>query len=398
MEIITVKQLNAYIKSLIEGDALLYNVTVKGEISNFTNHYKSGHFYFSLKFEGALIRAVMFRSSAQKVRFEPRDGMLVLARGRVSVFERDGQYQLYVEEMTLDGAGDLYMQFELLKQKLSAKGLFDPARKKPIPKIPLRIGVVTSPTGAAVRDIINVPAAKVILYPVLVQGEGAAAQIAEAIEYFNRARAADVLIVGRGGGSIEDLWAFNEERVAYAIAASELPVISAVGHEIDFTIADFVADLRAPTPSAAAELAAPEVGVLMNRFVNLMARLQLLLINSVKAKRQRLDYVCSMPALRDPMRLINERRLLTDHLTAQMAAQMRLSTSAAKQRFGGLTAKLESLSPMAVLGRGYTYMRSPDGRIVKSVGELDRGDTVSAVFADGSALLTVDSITPKEDI
>lgn len=193
MEIITVKQLNAYIKSLIEGDALLYNVTVKGEISNFTNHYKSGHFYFSLKFEGALIRAVMFRSSAQKVRFEPRDGMLVLARGRVSVFERDGQYQLYVEEMTLDGAGDLYMQFELLKQKLSAKGLFDPARKKPIPKIPLRIGVVTSPTGAAVRDIINVlgrrfPAAKVILYPVLVQGEGAAAQIAEAIEYFNRAR------------------------------------------------------------------------------------------------------------------------------------------------------------------------------------------------------------------
>ena len=242
------------------------------------------------------------------------------------------------------------------------------------------------------------PAAKVILYPVLVQGEGAAAQIAEAIEYFNRARAADVLIVGRGGGSIEDLWAFNEERVAYAIAASELPVISAVGHEIDFTIADFVADLRAPTPSAAAELAAPEVGVLMNRFVNLMARLQLLLINSVKAKRQRLDYVCSMPALRDPMRLINERRLLTDHLTAQMAAQMRLSTSAAKQRFGGLTAKLESLSPMAVLGRGYTYMRSPDGRIVKSVGELDRGDTVSAVFADGSALLTVDSITPKEDI
>ena len=191
--------------------------------------------------------------------------MLVLARGRVSVFERDGQYQLYVEEMTLDGAGDLYMQFELLKQKLSAKGLFDPARKKPIPKIPLRIGVVTSPTGAAVRDIINVlgrrfPAAKVILYPVLVQGEGAAAQIAEAIEYFNRARAADVLIVGRGGGSIEDLWAFNEERVAYAIAASELPVISAVGHEIDFTIADFVADLRAPTPSAAAELAAPAGG------------------------------------------------------------------------------------------------------------------------------------------
>ena len=208
-----------------------------------------------------------------------------------------------------------------------------------------------------------------------------------------------MLIVGRGGGSIEDLWAFNEERVAYAIAASELPVISAVGHEIDFTIADFVADLRAPTPSAAAELAAPEVGVLMNRFVNLMARLQLLLINSVKAKRQRLDYVCSMPALRDPMRLINERRLLTDHLTAQMAAQMRLSTSAAKQRFGGLTAKARVAQPD---GRarpgGYTYMRSPDGRIVKSVGELDRGDTVSAVFADGSALLTVDSITPKEDI
>ncbi len=403
MDIITVKQLNTYIKSVIEGDALLYNVTVKGEISNFTNHYKSGHFYFSLKYEGALIRAVMFRSSAQKVRFEPRDGMLVLARGRVSVFERDGQYQLYVDQMTLDGAGDLYMQFELLKQKLSAKGLFDPARQKPIPKIPLRIGVVTSPTGAAVRDIINVlgrrfPAAKVILYPVLVQGEGAAAQICEAIEYFNRERAADVLIVGRGGGSIEDLWAFNEERVAYAIAASELPVISAVGHEIDFTIADFVADLRAPTPSAAAELAAPEVGVLMNRFVNLMARLQLLLINSVKAKRQRLDYVCSMPALRDPMKLINERRMLADHLTAQMTAQMRLVTSAAKQRSGGLTAKLESLSPLAVLGRGYTYMRGPDGRIIKSIGELNRGDTVSAVFADGSAMLTVDSTTPKEDI
>lgn len=400
MEPITVKQLNTYIKSLIESDAVLYNVSVKGEISNFTNHYKTGHFYFSLKFDNALIRCVMFRSSASRIKFIPKDGMLVIARGRVSVFERDGQYQLYIEEMQPEGAGDLNLAFEMLKEKLRLQGLFEQSRKKPLPKIPLRIGVVTSPTGAAVRDIINVlgrrfPAAKVILYPVLVQGELAADSICKALRYFDETKGADVLIVGRGGGSIEDLWAFNEEKVALTIAGMHIPVISAVGHETDFTIADFVSDLRAPTPSAAAELAVPSTEELVTKFNNVQNRLKLLLTNNLKHKQQRMDYINTSVPFRDPLRLVNERQMLLDHILISMESGMRLKTTQAQARFSTLAGKLDSLSPLAVLGRGYSVMKDNSGKIVNSAAKLKVGQKIEAGFADGKAMLSVDQVVLK---
>ncbi len=400
MDVITVKQLNTYIKSIIESDAILYNVTVKGEISNFTNHYKTGHFYFSLKYDNALIRAVMFRSNASKIKFVPKDGMLVVARGRVSVFERDGQYQLYVEEMSTEGEGDLNLAFEMLKEKLRAEGLFELSRKKPLPKIPLRIGVVTSPTGAAVRDIINVlgrrfPAAKVILYPVLVQGEMAADSICTALRYFDETRCADVVIAGRGGGSIEDLWAFNEEKVARAICAMHIPVISAVGHETDFTIADFAADLRAPTPSAAAELAVPETGELITKFNNVTNRLKTLLENNLKQKSMRMTYVKENPVFVNPMRLINDRQLLLGHTVMNMESAMKLKTADRKNSFMALAAKLDSLSPLAVLSRGYAVTKTDDGVILKSASQLKPGQRVYADYADGSASMTVDEVKIK---
>ncbi len=400
MEPITVKQLNTYIKSLIESDAVLYNVSVKGEISNFTNHYKTGHFYFSLKFDNALIRCVMFRTNASRIKFIPKDGMLVIARGRVSVFERDGQYQLYIEEMQPEGAGDLNLAFEMLKEKLRLQGLFEQSRKKPLPKIPLRVGVVTSPTGAAVRDIINVlgrrfPAAKVILYPVLVQGEMAADSICKALRYFDETNGADVLIVGRGGGSIEDLWAFNEEKVALAIADMHIPVISAVGHETDFTIADFVSDLRAPTPSAAAELAVPSTEELVTKFNNVQNRLKLLLTNNLKHKQQRMDYINNSVPFRDPLRLINERQMILDHILVSMESDMRLKTTQAQARFSMLAGKLDSLSPLAVLSRGYSVMKDDCGKIVNSAAKLKVGQKIEAGFADGHAKLLVDQVILK---
>ncbi len=401
MDVITVKQLNTYIKSLIESDAILYNVTVKGEISNFTNHYKTGHFYFSLKYDNALIKAVMFRSSASKIKFVPKDGMLVVARGRVSVFERDGQYQLYVEEMSPEGEGDLNLAFEMLKEKLRAEGLFELSRKKPLPKIPLKIGVVTSPTGAAVRDIINVlgrrfPAAKVILYPVLVQGEMAADSICNALKYFDETKSVDVIIAGRGGGSIEDLWAFNEEKVARTICAMHIPVISAVGHETDFTIADFAADLRAPTPSAAAELAVPETGELITKFNNVTNRLKTLLESNLKQKTMRMSYINENPVFKDPMRLINDRQLLLGHTVMNMESAMKLTTANARNSFMALAAKLDSLSPLAVLSRGYAVTKT-DGKIIKSASQLKAGQKVYADYADGSVGMTVDDVKLREN-
>jgi len=400
MDPITVKQLNTYIKSIIEGDALLYNVTVKGEISNFTNHYKSGHFYFSLKYDGALIKAVMFRGSAAKIKFVPKDGMLVIARGRVSVFERDGQYQLYVEEMSPEGEGDLNLAFEMLKEKLRAEGLFELSRKKPLPKIPLKIGVVTSPTGAAVRDIINVlgrrfPAAKVILYPVLVQGELAADSICNALKYFDDTRSVDVIIAGRGGGSIEDLWAFNEEKVARTIASMHIPVISAVGHETDFTIADFVSDLRAPTPSAAAELAVPATEELVTKFNNVTNRLKVLLENNLKHKMTQMSYINDSAVFRDPSRLINDRRLLADRTVMAMESAMKLKTAANQSRFASLAAKLDSLSPLAVMSRGYTVVKDDKNTIIKKASQLKKGQHITASYSDGSASLVVDDVNIK---
>ena len=401
MEPITVKQLNTYLKMLLESDPRLHNVSVKGELSNFKNH-SSGHCYFSLKYEGCVIRAVMFRSAASKLLFVPKDGMQVIARGRVSVFERDGNYQLYVDAMTLDGQGDLYLAFEMLKKKLEAEGLFDSARKKPLPKTPLRVGVITSPTGAAVRDIINVlgrrfPTAKVYLYPVLVQGAGAATSICEAISYFSDNQAADVLIVGRGGGSIEDLWAFNEESVARAIAQCSIPIISAVGHETDFTIADFVSDMRAPTPSAAAELAVPDTKALMTKFDNVTARLKLLLQNSIVYKKQQLSYITEHSSLRHPEKLLDDRRMTVDYLTAGMATNMKLKTTAARGEFSALIGQLHSLSPLAVLSRGYSVLKDSNEKVVKSAGMLKVGESVNAKMADGQAQMEVISIRLYED-
>ncbi len=402
MDIITVKQLNTYVKSILESDVILRNIPVKGELSNFKNH-SSGHCYFSLKYDGAVVRAVMFRSAAAKLKFAPKDGMQVVARGRVSVFERDGNYQLYVEEMTLDGEGDLYLAFEQLKKKLEAQGLFESARKKPIPRTPLRVGVVTSPTGAAVRDIINVlgrrfPTARVYLYPVLVQGIGAAISICEAIKYFCDTDGADVLIVGRGGGSIEDLWAFNEESVALAIAGSHIPVISAVGHVTDFTIADFVADLRAPTPSAAAELAVPDTRELISKFRNVESRLRTLLKGNVAQKRQHLQYLTDSAVLRTPSRMFDERRVGLDHLVMQISAQTRLQIQGARNGFSTLAAKLDSLSPLAVLGRGYSFVQDAGGGIVTSIAQLKPGDRLTANLTDGRAGLEVKEINPNNEV
>ena len=401
MEAITVKQLNTYVKALIESDVRLHYVSVKGELSNFKNH-SSGHCYFSLKYDGCVVRAVMFRSSAAKLTFVPKDGMQVVVRGRVSVFERDGNYQLYVDSMSLDGQGDLYLAFEMLKGKLEAEGLFDPSRKRPLPKTPLRVGVITSPTGAAVRDIINVlgrrfPTAKVFLYPVLVQGPGAAASICEALSYFSADKAADVLIVGRGGGSIEDLWAFNEESVARAIAACSVPVISAVGHETDFTIADFVSDMRAPTPSAAAELAVPDTFALMNKFDNVTARLKLLLKSSVMHKRQNLSYLTEHSVLSNPQKLLDNRRLMVDQYVTAMDAAVRLNYTAAKGEFATMMAKLDSLSPLAVLGRGYSMIKDESGAIINSYKQMSIGQHVQVSLSDGQAEMEILNFHENEE-
>lgn len=312
--IITVSELNEYIKMVLENDELLMRVFVKGEISNFTNHYKTGHFYFSLKDEGGAVRAVMFRGSASKLKFVPENGMRVVVGGRVGVFPRDGQYQVYAETMEPDGVGALYVAYEQLKAKLEKEGLFDAAKKKPLPKIPTRIGIITSPTGAAIRDIINIlgrrsPASKAVLYPALVQGEGAAPDLVRGIGYFNDAGNVDVIIIGRGGGSLEDLWAFNDETLARRVAASKIPVISAVGHETDFTLCDFAADRRAPTPSAAAELAVPETGELSRKLSNVTARLGLLMEGKTGLYRERLTRLASARVLMSPMNMIDDKRM-----------------------------------------------------------------------------------------
>ena len=301
--VITVSELNEYLKLLFEYDEILRNIYIKGEISNFTNHYKTGHYYFSLKDAGGTVRAVMFRSSASKLKFLPENGMRVIVGGRVSVFPRDGQYQIYVESMEPDGVGSLYIAFEQLKAKLEKEGLFAEYRKKPLPKMPKRIGIITSPTGAAIRDMIHIlgrrfPSAEVVLYPALVQGAEAPASLARGLVYFNQKADVDMIIIGRGGGSIEDLWAFNDEMLVRCVAASEIPVISAVGHETDFTLCDFAADLRAPTPSAAAELAVPDMNEVAHRLRLLEERLTLASMRRITENREHLRLLASSRTLK----------------------------------------------------------------------------------------------------
>lgn len=385
---VSVSELNTFIKMLLESAPTLNDVYVKGEISNFKNHISSGHFYFSLKDKDSQIKAVMFRSSASKMKFIPENGMMVVAHGRVASYVRDGQYQLYADSMEPDGVGALYVAFEQLKQRLAAQGVFAPEKKKPLPKIPKTIGVITSPTGAAVRDIINIatrrfPFAKIVVYPALVQGENAASSLISGIRYFNDTGSADVIIIGRGGGSIEDLWAFNDENLAKTVCASEIPVISAVGHETDFTICDFAADLRAPTPSAAAELAVPDTAELKHKINNIISRESAVLLQMLSAKRETLARYEKSRYLSSPGHMIDDRRM------ALVLSSERLMTSAAhvneikKHALSALSGKLEALSPLAVLSRGYGVVSSEEGKVIKEIADVSVGDKITVKVRDG---------------
>ena len=384
---ISVSDLNKYIKDKIADDEYLNNILVKGEISNFKNHY-TGHMYFTLKDENSLIKCIMFKSYAQKLNFMPKDGMKVMVFGGVSVFERDGVYQIYVKDMEEDGIGDLYAKYQELKQKLEKQGLFDEQHKMSIPVMPKVVGVLTSQTGSVIRDIINVstrrnPNVYIRLLPVPVQGEGAAEKIAYGIEYMNRNKLADVLILARGGGSLEDLWPFNEEVVANSIYNSEIPIISAVGHETDFTIADFVADLRAPTPSAAAELAVSDVYELKQKINTYQSRLRMFLIKKVELMKLRYEKCMSSAAFKDPMRKINDNYLRLDKAIKQLENNMRAKQEKEKTKYVELIAKLDALSPLKTLTRGYSIIEKND-RILKSRQEANKGDIINIRFVDGS--------------
>ncbi len=389
--ILTVAQLNAYIKQLIDSNTLLSNVWIRGEISNFTNHYRTGHFYFTVKDNESLIRAVMFKSAASKLKFLPENGMKVILRGRVSAFVRDGQYQLYAESMEPDGIGSLYIAFEQLKRKLEAEGLFAPERKRPLPKIPTRVGIITSPTGAAVRDMINVcgrrfPFAKLILYPALVQGPDAPPQLIAGLNAFNTAGSVDVIIIGRGGGSIEDLWAFNDENVARAVAASRIPVISAVGHETDFTICDFAADMRAPTPSAAAELAVPDTAELKRKIHNIIGRMELSFTRTLHGRREELAQLASSRVLTSPRNVLDDRRMKLIAASGELEQKMKLLMSAKRGSFASLTASLDALNPLSVISRGYSAVFDERGMLIKSVKQVKPGDRFAFRTADGRVI------------
>ena len=382
--IATVSQLNSYMKRLVDAQQTLGDIWIKGEISNFKEHY-SGHLYITLKDDGGVLKAVMFKSAASGLTFKPEDGMKVLARGRIGVYEQSGTYQLYINEMTPDGIGELYIAYEKLKKRLQEEGLFDDSLKNPIPKYPEKIGVVTATTGAAVRDIINVitrryPYCEIIIYPSLVQGAGAKENIVEAIEYFNKHNLCDTLIVGRGGGSIEDLWAFNEEEVARAIFASKIPIISAVGHETDFTIADFVADLRAPTPSAAAEIAVPSQLELSAQITAIKGRLKTAEVNYIKRLRLSLDKLKP----KSPQNLIDDMRQKCDNMLHQAEKSYRLTEANKRKIMSELLAKLDAMSPLAVLKRGYTIAEDEAGRVIKEVKNMEKGKVFKLTLSDGS--------------
>ena len=399
--IIGVGELNEYIKSKLESDRYLFDVYLRGEISNFTNHYKTGHFYFRIKDETSVIDAVMFKGNNAKLRFLPENGMKIIAHGRIGAFVRDGKYQIYCDDMEPDGIGSLYIAYEQLKRKLEAEGLFAPERKRPIPKIPSRVGVITSPTGAAVRDIINVlgrrfPYAEMVLYGALVQGAEAAPSLIDGIRCFSEAKNVDVIIIGRGGGSIEDLWAFNDERLARAIAACPIPVISAVGHETDFTICDFAADKRAPTPSAAAELAVPDTKDLMRRISNVTDRCEHLLSSMVEQRRKYLLQIASRPVMSNPERYIDDRRMDVAHLESRLCSAIDSVTQKKASAFSLLAGKLDALSPLSVLGRGYSYVSGDGGRVIGCARELEVGQSVCISFSDGAAECRVEKIETKE--
>lgn len=395
-QVLSITQINEYIRTLMDSDDLLAGLAVRGEISNY-KMYPSGHHYFTLKDEGGALKCVMFKGNAMRLRFRPENGMKVIAMGKISVYPRDGAYQLYCSNLVLDGIGDLYAAFEQLKAKLASQGLFDPAHKKPLPQYPGVIGIITSSAGAAVHDMLRIlnkryPLAKVRLLPVRVQGAEAPGEIAAAIGYANYYKLADLLIVGRGGGSIEDLWAFNDERVAYAIYHSQIPVISAVGHEPDVTIADYVADLRAATPSNAAELAVPDQDALRQNIDSMSAAMLNLLSRQLKNARKQLSILAQSPALTGPDQYIVQRRKNLELLRGRIfTAQTRVIHNH-KQKFIAATAKLDAMSPLKVLTRGYSMVQNEDGTVVRSVGQITIGDQVMVSLSDGYLTAAVTDI------
>ncbi|MBE6967060.1 MAG: exodeoxyribonuclease VII large subunit [Ruminococcaceae bacterium] len=395
-KILSVSELNEHIRLLLDGDDLLAGLCVRGELSNY-KIYPSGHHYFTLKDDKCALRCVMFRSSAEKLRFRPENGLRVLVTGRVSVYPRDGAYQLYCSSLTPEGVGDLHLAFEQLKAKLEAEGLFDRARKKPLPAFPKRIAVITSGAGAAVRDIIRVlrarwPMSKVIILPVRVQGAEAPPEIVGALRYANRWQVADLIITGRGGGSIEDLWAFNDERVARAIAQSEIPVISAVGHEPDVTIADYVADLRAATPSNGAELAVPDQMEMRAHLQQLRTRCREALNKQLRVRREKLGLYAERRALRDPLRLIEYKRQLLDSVSLRMVSAQRESLAHRRRAQAEYAAKLDALSPLKVLARGYSIARNTDGLPLRSAAQVSPGEKIDLTLSDGALRCAVEEV------
>ena len=393
-EVLSITQINEYIRRRIDGDPFLSSVAARGEISNY-KVYPSGHHYFTIKDEGASLKCVMFRGNAQRLKFSPQNGMKIIAVGSINVYPRDGAYQLYCTGLIIDGIGDLYAAFEQLKAKLQNMGLFDSAHKKPLPVFPERIAIITSPAGAAVHDILRIlnkrfPLTKAILLPVRVQGDEAPAEITNAIRYANYHQLADLLIVGRGGGSIEDLWAFNDEQVAKAIYESKIPVISAVGHEPDVTISDFVADVRAATPSNAAELAVPDQDALRQELDTAFSRMQSILLRKLKASREHLNILSSSSALRSATGYIDKKRTFLQLYSKLLISNYNKSANQKKQNFVSLTAKLDAMSPLKVLARGYSIAQSDDGEILSSINHFSNGVIFRLTVSDGDiyALVT----------
>lgn len=399
-QILSITQINDYIRTRMEEDALLNQVAVRGEISNY-KMYPSGHHYFTLKDEGGALKCVMFKGAASRLRFRPENGMKVIALGKITVFPRDGAYQLYCASLTVDGIGDLHVAFEQLKAKLAAQGLFDVTHKKPLPKLPGTIGIVTSSAGAAVHDMLRIlnkrfPLTKVILLPVRVQGAEAPAEIASAIHFANYHQLADLLIVGRGGGSIEDLWAFNDEQVARAIYDSEIPVISAVGHEPDVTIADYVADMRAATPSNAAEIAVPDQESILQNMDQMSASMASSLQRQIRASRQRLENYAKSPAMATPTGYLEKKEKSLELLKTKLINAESRNIQLNRQRYMSVAAKLDAMSPLKVLARGYSMTMSESGEVVRSVTQTNLGQTITVKLHDGQLTAVVSEI--REDL
>ena len=397
----SVTQINEYIKMTLESNPVLRDVWLRGEISNFKSNYSSGHMYFSLKDENSSIRAVMFRGYSSRLKFRPESGMRVMVHGKISTYAVSGDYQIIIDDMQPDGAGALAIDFEQLKARLSAEGLFDPARKKPIPPFARSVGVITSASGAALHDIINVsgrrcPSARIVIYPAYVQGELAPRSLAGGIKFFNDKHPVDVIIIGRGGGSAEDLWCFNDENLARVIAESDIPVISAVGHETDFTICDFVSDMRAPTPSAAAEIALPDTGELRARISHLRHKADMIVGRRTLMLESRLDALKKSCELNSPMRVLDEKSARLERLGERLNVLAKGAVDRSDNRFRMLCARLEGVNPLAVLSHGYAMVEGEDGRIISGVSDIEIGNKVKIGLSDGSALAEITQITENQ--